>query len=177
VWSLVAPPADWFPFPGDELENTEPEPLKFSTLSSTKGAAGTEEVLLVPTSVAVTEEFEVDCTVEMASAAPAPQRSSNGGTNVSHNGEHRRERQNGSMKEMVREIVDEKLTEHSATMRRHFDDSLQQLLEKVYARMQANAEETRGEIRAVREALTIVPSPAPKGKASRRRKAVPSASN
>jgi hypothetical protein len=194
AWSLVAPPADWFPFPGDEQETAEPDAPKSSamnpavnpTLSPTpnsktgpalhsapnsgKHSAVAEEVLLVPASVAVSDEFEVDCTVEMSAsgAAAATHRAPNGAAN----GDRLRTRQNASMREMVREIVDDKLTEHSVTMRRHLDDSLQQLLEKVYARLQANAEESRAEIRAVREALTLVPTPMAKVRPSRRRKAL-----
>ena len=61
-------------------------------------------------------------------------------------------------------------------MRRHFDDSLQQLLEKVYERMQATAEESKQEIRAIRETLSVVPAPSPsaastlKGRPNRRRR-------
>jgi hypothetical protein len=163
VWSLVAPPADWFPFPGDDEAASEPEAQPGSSASASRSASGGAEVLLVPSSVAVTDDFEVDCTVEMASAAQTAE-------HRAPNGNRHRDRQNVSMREMVREIVDEKLTEHSVTMRRHFDDSLQQLLEKVYERMQATAEESREEIRAVREALTVVPSPFAKGRPNRRRR-------
>lgn len=198
AWSLVAPPADWFPFPGDEQESAEPEALKFSAMNSPvsptlgptsnpkpgaglhsaqnsgKHSAAAEDVLLVPASVAVSDEFEVDCTVEMSAsgAAPSTHRPSHGAGNGAGNGDRFRTRQSASMREMVGEIVDDKLTEHSVTMRRHLDDSLQQLLEKVYARLQANAEESRAEIRAVREALTLVPSPMAKVRPSRRRKAL-----
>ncbi|MGA8034420.1 MAG: hypothetical protein WB985_00490 [Candidatus Acidiferrales bacterium] len=163
VWSLAAPPVDWFPFPGDETELNEPELSKLSSTSAAKGTNRSDQVLLVPSSVAVTEDFEVDVTAEIAAVAkPAPHRTPNG--------ERHRERQNLSMREMVREIVDEKITEHSVTMRRHIDDALQRLLEKVYERMQATAEESRQEIRAVREALTVVPPPDPKGRPNRRRR-------
>jgi hypothetical protein len=186
VWSLNAPPADWFPFPGDEEETRKVEheiesernfeTAKVAPISSGRRSAEPEQVLLVPTSVAVSDAFEVDFTAEMAAAAkPAPHRSAD----RSANGERYRDRQNLSMREMVREIVDEKLNEHSVTMRRHFDDSLQQLLEKVYERMQATAEESKQEIRAIRESLTVVPSPleatqsaspALKGRPARRRR-------
>jgi hypothetical protein len=171
VWSLAAPPADWFPFPGDEEEprKTESEPdlatAKVATIGSgRRGGGDSEQVLLVPSSVAVSDAFEVDFTAEMAAAAkPALRRSTDRSSDAvperAASGERYRERQNLSMREMVREIVDEKLNEHSVTLRRHFDDSLQQLLEKVYERMQATAEESKQEIRAIRETLSVVPSP------------------
>jgi hypothetical protein len=192
VWSLVAPPADWFPFPGDEEEAREVgreidrdveserefDAAKVAPISGGRRNAEAEQVLLVPTSVAVSDAFEVDFTAEMAAATKAaPHRS----PERAANGERYRDRQNLSMREMVREIVNEKLTEHSVTMRRHFDDALQQLLEKVYERMQATAEESKQEIRAMRDSLTVVPSPAPaipatspaavpKGRPARRRR-------
>ncbi len=164
VWSLVAPPADWFPFPGDEEEPRESEPeletAKVAPISSGRRGGEAEQVLLVPTSVAVSDAYEVDFTAEMAAAAKSvPHRSNERSTERAPSGDRYRERQNLSMREMVREIVDEKLNEHSVTMRRHFDDSLQQLLEKVYERMQATAEESKQEIRAIRETLSVVPSP------------------
>ncbi len=163
VWSLAAPPADWFPFPGDDEEKNEPEPPKYSMASAPSRAIGTGDVLLVPSSVAVTEDFEVDVTAEFAAVAkPTPHRAPNG--------DRHRDRQNLSIREMVREIVDERITEHSVTMRRHIDDSLQRLLEKVYERMQATAEESKQEIRAVREALKVVPPPDSKGRPNRRRR-------
>jgi hypothetical protein len=162
VWSLVTPPEDWFPFPGDEEAEVGPEQQATQGVSSMRRAPTPEQVLLVPASVAVTDDFEVDCTVEMAAAQTKEHRGPNGNRH--------RDRQNVSMREMVREIVDEKLTEHAETMTRHFDDSLQQLLEKVYARMQATADESRNEIRAVREALTVVPPPAGKARPNRRRR-------
>jgi hypothetical protein len=159
IWSLAAPPADWFPFPGDEEEPREPvverelETAKVAPISSGRRGGDSEQVLLVPTSVAVSEAYEVDFTAEIAAVAkPAPHRAPNG--------DRYRDRQNLTMREMVREIVDEKLNEHSVTMRRHFDDALQQLLEKVYERMQATAEESKLEMRAIRDSLTVVPSPA-----------------
>lgn len=173
VWSLSAPPADWFPFPGDEQETREfesegePGSAKVAPIGTGRRNVESEQVLLVPSSVAVSEDFEVDVTAEIAAVSkPAPHRTPNS--------ERYRDRQNLSMREMVREIVDEKLNEHSVTMRRHFDDSLQQLLEKVYERMQATAEESKQEIRAIRESLSVVPSPsAPlisKGRPNRRRR-------
>lgn len=176
VWSLVAPPADWFPFPGDDEvreSEIESETAKVAPISSGRRSTEAEQVLLVPSSVAVSDAFEVDFTAEIAAAAKtATYRSAD----HAHNGGRYRERQNLSMREMVREIVDEKMNEHSVTMRRHFDDSLQQLLEKVYERMQATAEESKQEIRAIREALSVVPSPSPtslpaqKGRPNRRRR-------
>jgi len=175
VWSLATPPADWFPFPGDDDEaretanGREPESAKVAPIGAGRRNAEAEQVLLVPSSVAVSEDFEVDVTAEIAAVSrPTPHRVANG--------ERYRDRQNLSMREMVREIVDEKLNEHSVTMRRHFDDSLQQLLEKVYERMQATAEESKQEIRAIRESLSVVPAPspsaasAPKGRPNRRRR-------
>ena len=164
VWSLAAPPADWFAFPGDEEEtrgsDSELETAKVAPISSGRRGNEGEQVLLVPTSVAVSDAYEVDFTAEMAAAAKStPHRSTERIPERAPNGDRYRERQNLSMREMVREIVDEKLNEHSVTMRRHFDDSLQQLLEKVYERMQATAEESKQEIRAIRETLSVVPSP------------------
>jgi hypothetical protein len=160
VWSLAAAPADWFSFPGDEEDARELETAKVAPISSGRRGAEAEQVLLVPTSVAVSEAFEVDFTAEIPAAEKsAPHRATERVPERASIGERQRERQNLTMREMVREVVDERLTEHSATMRRHFDDSLQQLLEKVYERMQAMADESKQEIRSIRESLTVVPSP------------------
>jgi hypothetical protein len=189
VWSLAAPPADWFAFPGDEEEaaqaaallqqqaaaQAESQPASNVTSFSNGGKRGgvAEEVLLVP-AASHAQEFEVDVTTEMPAGeghAHAPSRGtiSGGGTASSI-----RDRQTSQMREVVREIVDEKLNEHSVTMRRYFDDSLQQLLEKVYERMQKLQDESRAEMHSIREALTIVPPPAAaeakKPRAPRKRK-------
>jgi hypothetical protein len=178
VWSLVAPPADWFPFPGEDDQTRESDTIreletaKVAPISSGRRGSEAEQVLLVPSSVAVSDAFEVDLSAEMAAATkPVPHRAPNG--------DRYRDRQSLTMREMVREIVDEKLNEHSVTMRRHFDDALQQLLEKVYERMQATAEESKQEIRAIRDSLSVVPSPSSqngnsistqKGRPNRRRR-------
>jgi hypothetical protein len=169
VWSLAAPPADWFAFPGDEEEAAQAAALaqqneaaqaatnvtSFQNGGKRGGAA--EQVLLLP-APGHAPEFEVDVTTELLPSAGgdshAPSRSATGTASSI------RDRQTNQMREVVREIVDEKLNEHSVTMRRYFDDSLQQLLEKVYERMQKLQDESRAEMHSLREALTIVPPPA-----------------
>jgi hypothetical protein len=189
VWSLAAPPSDWFPFPGDDEEAAQAAALAASALAKENEAAQAttkvtsfqnggkrggvaEEVLLVPASTHA-HEFEVDVTTELPHSAGSDTQSSG---RAASSTERIRDRQTHTMREVVREIVDEKLNEHSVTMRRYFDDSLQQLLEKVYERMQKLQDESRTEMQSIREALTIVPPPAAtaekKPRASRKRRTV-----
>jgi hypothetical protein len=188
VWSLAAPPSDWFPFPGDEEEAAQAAALAAAALAkqneATQAATNVtsfqnggrrggvaEEVLLVPAPNHA-HEFEVDVTTEVPHSSGdthAPRRAASSTERI-------RDRQSNTMREVVREIVDEKLNEHSVTMRRHFDDSLQQLLEKVYERMQKLQDESRTEMQSIREALTIVPAPgaadAKRPRGSRKRRTV-----
>ena len=189
VWSLAAPPSDWFPFPGDDEEAAQAAALAASALAKENEAAQAatkvtsfqnggkrggvaEEVLLVP-APSHAHEFEVDVTTELPHSAAGDTQSSG---RAASSTERIRDRQTHTMREVVREIVDEKLNEHSVTMRRYFDDSLQQLLEKVYERMQKLQDESRTEMQSIREALTIVPSPAAaeakKPRGSRKRRSV-----
>ena len=183
VWSLAAPPADWFPFPGDEEEAARAaEAAALAQQNEAAQAAtnvtafpnggkrgGAEAVMLVP-AASHAQEFEVDVTTEVPQSSGgdshAPSRGATGTASSI------RDRQTSQMREVVREIVDEKLNEHSVTMRRYFDDSLQQLLEKVYERMQKLQDESRAEMHSIREALTIVPPPGAekKTRASRKRR-------
>jgi hypothetical protein len=191
VWSLAAPPADWFAFPGDEEEaaqaaqaaeaaalaqqNQAAQVASNVTSFSNGGKRGAvaEEVLLVP-APSHAQEFEVDVTTELPHSGGEAHAASRGATGTSGSASSIRDRQTSQMREVVREIVDEKLNEHSVSMRRYFDDSLQQLLEKVYERMQKLQDESRAEMHSIREALTIVPpqatAAAKKPRAPRKRK-------
>ncbi len=165
VWGLAAPPDDWFPFPGDEQEVLEPEPLKFSNPPSNglrNDSAG--QPVIETLAVAVAEEFEVDCTLEMAAAAKksAPQPHANGS--------RMRELQNGSVREMVREIVEAKLAEHSTALRGHLDHSLKLLLDQMTEWTVATSDQTRTEIKALREALEAQAGRSGKGSSKRRKK-------
>ncbi len=170
IWGLPAPPADWFPFPGEEDEPPEPEPLKFSKLpTSPVRDSSADKKSGEAVAIAVAEEFEVDCTLEMASAAQAPAAPPAGRNRV-------RELQNGSLREMVCEIVEEKLAEHSAALRSHLDQAVKHLLDQMSQWTVAASEETRGELKALRESLAAHPDRPAKAATRRKKKSAPAES-
>lgn len=171
IWGLPAPPADWFPFPGADDELAQPEPLKFSTPpSAPMRDSAADKNSQEAVAIAVAEEFEVDCTLEMAAAAqhPGPPPNANRG--------RARELQNGSMREMVREIVEEKLAEHAAAIRGHLDQSVKHLLDQMSQWTVAASEETRSELKALRESLAAQPERPAKAASKRRKKGAPAES-
>lgn len=165
IWGLAAPPADWFPFPGDEVEALEPEAVKFPVPpSALAGDSAPDKHSGEAVAIAVAEEFEVDCTLEMAAAAKKPSPPHHA------NGSRTRELQNGSMREMVREIVEEKLAQHAAAIRGHVDQSLKHLLDQMSEWTIATSDETRQELKALRESLAAQPEKPAKSSSKRRKK-------
>jgi hypothetical protein len=163
VWGIESPPSDWFPVPGEDgatetgVGYAAALPVNSAAVPAVMSGNGAEA------GVAVAEEMVVDCTVDMMTAWQP-----NADSQSSQSRVFAAQQAELAAREEIRTAI-EGLAGQIEAMRQQCDAAIRAVGQRNEDRITAALEETRNEMRALRETVTASLERTPKGSSGKRK--------